>query len=155
MRYVVVLSLILFLQGCGSLPHHTGQIPSDYNMQDNNRVNGGDLSEAAELITASGERQYYILGSSRPSLTVSFRDQGFSIFGNSYSAVRVNPGKRDLRFTFQYRDSSAIFDVDNFDFEPHTRYYAKYSTFNRSVRMWIEKDDGTVVYGVRPEEGQF
>lgn len=155
MRYLLVLFFVFLLQGCGSMPQHHGQIPSDYSLEENKNVNPGDFSQAAELICASGETQFYFIGYSKPQLSVSFSDQGFSFFGNNYTAVKLNPGVRSMRFTFRYRDSFANFNVNNFKFEPNTKYYAKYSTVGRGVRMWIEKEDGEVVYGRRTEDGQF
>lgn len=155
MKFLGVILLFSFLTGCGSLHQHVGKIPESINVEDYSNI---DLqkNEFSTIICAEGDRRYYFLGTSKPSLSLTFKDEGFKLFKSSYDAVRLNSEKRSFELRFDYKDQFAVFSVNNFDFKPGVTYYAKYSISTyQSVKIWIEKSDGEVVYGKKPEDGQF
>lgn len=155
MKLLGVILLFSLLTGCGSLHQHVGTVPKDIDVEEYSKI---DLQkdEFSTIICAEGDRRYYFIGTSKPNLSLTFTDEGFNFFKSSYDAVRLNSGKRNFKLTFDYKDQYAIFNVNGFVFEPSTTYYAKYSINTyKSVKVWIEKANGEVVYGQKPTEGQF
>ncbi len=145
---------MFLLFSCGILPQHWGEIPNNIKSENYGELSNED-TDASEIICAQGERQYYFIGTSRPGLELQFDDEGFQFFNSSYEAVRLKPGKRNFTLRFSYRYIYANFKVKNFQFEPNTKYFAKYSIGGNKVKVWIEKENGSVVYGKKPTEGQF
>ena len=144
------MSILLF--GCSSLPQHMGEVPSDLEVEVH-----GNIDEASgnysELYCSEGERQYFFLGTSKPNITVTLDS---SFFATSYEAVRFRSGHRNINLRFEFSNQFANFKVKNFNFEPGVKYYAKYSVGSyKRIRIWLEKSDGTVVYGKKPEEGSL
>jgi hypothetical protein len=155
MKILGVTLLLLLLTGCGTLHQHMGKVPEGINIRDYSEI---DLQkdEFSTLICAEGDRRYYFLGTSKPNLSLTFTDEEFKFFNSSYDAVRLNSGKRSFKLKFDYKDQFAVFNVNGFVFEPNTTYYAKYSVnTSKTVKVWIEKSNGEVVYGKKPAEGQL
>jgi hypothetical protein len=154
----ILIVITLSFTGCGNMPQHIGTIPKNVSSEKNKSL--VDKTNYSEIICAKGERQVYyvfpiLIGWSTPELTLKFDDEGFSFFSTKYNAVKLAPAKRDFTLRFQYRDTFANFEIKQFDFEKDTKYFAKYSTFSNRIRVWIEKEDGTVVYGTKPKEGSY
>lgn len=154
---VLLMTIILAVTGCGRMPQHVGTIPENITPdEDISYHDEFDKYTYSEITCAEGERQVYFIGWDTPSLTLLFNDKGkLSIFQPSYQSVKLAPGKRDFVLHFNYRTLNADIKVKQFDFEPKTKYFARYSTDGRRIKVWIEKEDGTIVYGTKPEEGTF
>ena len=153
-NFLSLTFLVLLINGCASFTQHWGEIPEDINSK---YAPGTDVQDTklAEIICASGERQYYFIGTSKPSLKLQFDDEGFKLFKMSYDAVKLKPARRSFTLHWSFLDRYAIFKVKNFEFKENTRYFAKYSAKRDVVKVWIEQEDGKVVYGKKPEQGQF
>jgi hypothetical protein len=152
MKLISILAMSVFLFGCSSLPHHMGEVPNDLEVEVHGNIDEAN-GEYSELYCSEGERQYFFLGTSKPNLTVSLDN---SIFASSYDAVRFRSGHRNINLRFEFSNLFANFKVRNFNFEPGVKYYAKYSVGSyERIKVWIEKSDGTVVYGKKPDEGHL
>jgi len=154
----ILIAIILSFTGCGSMPQHIGSIPKDITPEKHESFT--DKSNYSEISCAEGETQiYYVfpifVGWSTPTLKLRFDDEGFSLFPSKYQAVNIAPAKRDFTLRFTYRNTYANFEIRQFNFEKNTKYFAKYSTFNNKIKIWIEKENGTVVYGTKPKEGSY
>lgn len=153
MKRLVVMLMTVLVTSCASYPQHWGDIPkdieADYHPQSIENLDG-----LSEIICAEGEREYYFLGTSKPSLQITF-DKSSNLFTKYYEAVKIYPHERSFTLKWSFSDKFAKFKVSKFKFEPDTRYYAKYSAKEDQIKVWIEKENGEVVYGKRPVEGQF
>ncbi|GHB73084.1 hypothetical protein GCM10008107_23130 [Psychrosphaera saromensis] len=154
MKKIILIIMAVILTGCASLPQHKGVIPLDVSPTYNQSAKQGD-ENLAEIICAEGERQYYFLGTSKPSLSLMFTDEGFKFFNDYKSSWKLAPGKRNFTLHWSFDDRYADFKVSQFEFKANEKYLAKYSVQNRQIKVWIETEDGTVVFGKRPNEGEF
>lgn len=152
---LLAVALMLVLIGCGSLPQHIGQVDPDLSVDTDESAEGLALDETSEIFCASGDRQYYFIGTSKPQLSLEFTDTTYSVFRSKYEAVRVKPVERSFRIHFNYKDRFAKFDVKKFKFEPKEKYYVYYSTYASRIKIWIEKSSGEVVYGQKPKDGSY
>lgn len=154
MKNIIVILLAIIVASCASYPQHWGEIPEDIEPVYNSPAKSGD-DNLAQIICAEGDREYYFLGTSKPTLGLRFTDEGFSLFKSYKSAWKVLPKERDFTLRWSFSDKYAEFKVRNFKFEPKAKYYAKYSAKKGQVKVWIETESGKVVYGKKPIEGQF
>jgi len=156
MKHISVILLSIIMASCASYPQHWGQIPSDVGFSYAKHAKKG-ADDLAQIICAEGEREYYFLGTNKPQLGLRFTDQGFSLFKNHKPAWKVAPSKRSFTMRWSFTNKHADFPVHNFVFEPGAKYFAKYSANPNQgqIKVWIEKEDGKVVYGKKPIEGQF
>lgn len=154
MKYITVILLSIMMASCASYPQHWGEIPEDISPVYNSPATP-EHSNLAQITCAEGDREYYFLGTSKPSLGLRFTDEGFSFIKSFKPAWKVLPKERSFTLRWSFSDKYAEFKVRKFKFEPNTKYYAKYSAKQGQVKVWIEKEDGKVVYGKKPIEGQF
>ena len=150
---VIIFVITISFTGCGSVPQHIGTIPKNITPEKHKTFT--DKSNYSEISCAQGETQIYFLGWSTPTLKLRFDDEGFSFFPPKYKSVKIAPSKRDFTLTFRYRNTFAHFEIKQFNFEKNTKYFAKYSTFSNRIKIWIEKEDKTIVYGTKPKEGAY
>lgn len=157
MKKIIILIFMSILSGCANLSQHTGNIDQDIVVKKyESGISESDKQNTAELICAKGDRQVYILGTDRPKLSVQFTDNDRSFFNPYYSTVKLRSGKRSFRLHFSFSETYANFEVKDLEFEPNKRYYAYYSVSNnRLIKVWIEDSKGNIIFGKRPEEGQF
>lgn len=152
MKKLIVLPLFLVLFGCASLPQHWGEFSDNTKSKYDSGVSKLDES-LAEIICASGKMN---LSLSKPMLKLTFDDtKGLDLFKKSYTSVKLKPATRDFTLRWSYKNQYAEFKAKNFEFKANTKYFANYSVRKGVVKVWIEHEDGTVVYGKKPEEGQF
>ncbi|MCP3921670.1 MAG: hypothetical protein GY714_03700 [Desulfobacterales bacterium] len=150
-KIVSVLFISLLIVSCGSLKEHHGFIPKNIDIQEHNYLKGYDKKDFAEIICAKGGTQFYFIGWATPELKIKFDDEGKSESA-FYESMRLIPEVRDFTLKFTYRRQHASYKIDGFTFEPNTKYFAKYETSHGRVKVWIEKKDGSVVYGSKPQE---
>lgn len=148
------LVMSFFLASCASLPQHVGSIPEDVSSSYYQDASEQD-TDLAEITCASGERQYYFLGTSKPQMVLKFDDGRFSIFKRSYESVKLKPMKADFSLIWSFNDKFANLKVKDFEFKKNTKYFAMYSTNGGRIAVWIETEAGEVVYGKKPAEGRF
>lgn len=154
MKKITLVLISIFLTSCASYPQHWGDIPSEPSFVYNQGAQNHN-EELAEIICAEGEREYYFIGTSKPSLGLRFTDEGFSFVKSYKSAWKLAAGERSFTLRWSFSGKYADFKVHKFNFEPGVQYLAKYSAKQGQVKVWIETADGKVVYGKKPTEGQF
>ena len=152
---VIIISLVL-MSACATAPDY-GHAPTDYDprhLQVSEKENAD--SGYSILVGAEGDRQYGILVTSKPRITIRLdkpRNAIAEFFTSGlHESVKVVAGTHD--FIFHFKDIAGKTDISakNVTVKPNRTYLVNYREHNRYVTIWIEDmESKEVIYGRKPE----
>ncbi|MDD3817250.1 MAG: hypothetical protein PHI89_04100 [Thiovulaceae bacterium] len=161
---VILIALITVLStGCSTNTHYISQVPKDVSFKNDESVENYRSKDFATITCSEGETEragLFGIGWSTPTLRLTFENNpipnsSLDMFNTFYEAVRVAPGTRNFRLKYEFRGMYSNINVRNFKFEPDTNYFAYFSRSGNIISVWIEKEDGSIVFGKKPGEGRF